>query len=278
VGDGKRIGVIASDARWGSASRGASSDDEIRSHLLSYILANAAASEVVALENYSQMVHLMPTTQAKVEAASVAHNEGQHVLLLLQLSRILNITIHRGKAESHWRGIRRHFAAAVARQDLAACLIIQDVIVKALNIPLYQALAAAENDPQTAAIAGSILADEFEHLEIGIWRLRAMLAADGEGVIDGLRWAHYRVMQELRGINDLDCDDCLRGKDCGNVGFARGRTYIAELRKCSMERYHEMLFSLFEAAVVRPLLIGLPARGRIHNLDRIAATVRAGAG
>jgi hypothetical protein len=230
--------------------------------LLSYILSNAAASEVVAVENYSQMVHLMPTKHAKIEAVGVAHIKGQHVLLLSNISRVLNIAVESHSAEPRWRGIRRHFAAAITRQDLASCLIIQDVMAKVLSISLYEALAAAEIDQQTAGITANILGDEFEHLEIGIWRLRSMLAADEEGVIDGLRWAHYRVMQEVQDINDLSCDDCYEdpGKNCGNVAFDRGGTDIAELRKCAVERYHEILFSLFDAAVVRPLLARWPRR------------------
>ena len=36
--------------------------------LLSYIVSNAVAGEIMAVENYAQMVHLMPDVSSKIDA------------------------------------------------------------------------------------------------------------------------------------------------------------------------------------------------------------------
>ncbi|HEX2762563.1 MAG TPA: ferritin-like fold-containing protein [Allosphingosinicella sp.] len=230
--------------------------------LISYIVSNAIAGEIMAIENYSEMVHLMPTTEAKIETVMQASEECKHILLLSKLGRTLDVAVERRIVEPQWNTIRKHFSAAVSRRDLPACLIIQDLMTETMAILLYRTLAAeGETDPRTAQVAAAILKDELEHLEIGKARLRALLASDPAAVNDALVWAHHRVMPELFTMISTSChflcDDL--GIDCGSLTLASIQTDIEQLRVGALELYVETLDSLFDPKVTNPLIASMAA-------------------
>ena len=51
-------------------------------NLIAYIGSNAIAGEIMAIENYSEMVPLMPDTESKIEAVKQAHEETKHIIML----------------------------------------------------------------------------------------------------------------------------------------------------------------------------------------------------
>jgi fatty aldehyde decarbonylase len=231
-------------------------------NLIAYIVSNAIAGEIMAIENYSEMVHLMPTSAAKIETVSQASEECKHILLLSKLGRTLDVAVQRRIVEPQWNQIRKHFSAAVAKRDLAACLIIQDLMTETMAIMLYRTLAnEAETDPRTAAVARNILADELEHLEIGKLRIRQLIEEDSVGVHDALVWAHHRVMPELFGMISTSCHflcDELN-IECGSLTLDSIRTDIEALKLQALESYIETLDSLFDQAVINPLIASMAA-------------------
>jgi hypothetical protein len=223
--------------------------DERRFDLLCHVFANAVAGEVLAIENDSQMVHLLPTASARIEMVNRAAAESRHAILLSRLARDLALQMPRRLVEPLWLAIRRQFSAAIAREDLAACLIIQDVIAESMTIPLYERLALSDDlDARAAGVAENILCEVHENLEIGIWRLRTLLSEDSEAVSDALRWAHHRVMPALS------------APVAAPAGLA-GEIEALWARRA--ECYGATLQGLFDSAVVRPLLAGLAAMGRL---------------
>src|SRR5262249_23463507 len=82
--------------------RGAADRDTGYFNLLSFIVSNAIAGEIMAVENYSQMVHLMPTTEAKIETVNQAKEESKHILLLSKLGRTLEFAVARQIVEPQW--------------------------------------------------------------------------------------------------------------------------------------------------------------------------------
>jgi fatty aldehyde decarbonylase len=240
-------------------------------NLLSYIVSNAIAGEVMAIENYSEMVHLMPTVEAKIEAVHQAKEECKHILLLSKLGNSLDFGVQRRIVEPQWNNIRKHFSAAVAKQNLAACLIIQDLMTETMAIMLYTTLSKeGDTDPQTASVAANILNDELEHLEIGIKRIKALMEEDSEAVHDALVWAHHRVMPELYGMISTSCyflcDEL--SLDCGSLRLDSIKTDIESLRIEALERYIKTLDSVgFEQSVVNPLIASMSA---YEGMGRIA--------
>ena len=248
-------------------------------NLLSYIVSNAIAGEVMAIENYSEMVHLMPNVEAKIEAVNQAKEECKHILLLSKLGTSLEFGVQRRIVEPQWNNIRKHFSAAVAKKNLPACLIIQDLMTETMAIMLYTTLAREnDTDPQTATVAANILQDELDHLEIGTKRIQALMAEDSDAVHDALVWAHHRVMPELFGMISTSCyflcDEL--SLDCGSLQLSSIKTDIETLRVEALERYIKTLDGVgFKPTVTNPLIASMSA---YEGMGRISVGFKEGSG
>jgi fatty aldehyde decarbonylase len=249
-------------------------------NLLSFIVSNAIAGEIMAIENYSEMVQLMPTIAEKIETAHQAKEECKHILLLSKLGHKLEFGVQQRIVEPQWNNIRKHFSAAVAKNDLAACLIIQDLMTETMAIMLYKTLGRQEDtDPTTAQVATNILADELEHLAIGIARIKKLLLKDPEGVHDALVWAHHRVMPELFSMISTSCHflcDELN-VDCGSLSLGEIRNDIESLRVQALEQYIETLDKVgFDTTVTNALIASMAS---YREMDRhVLGLSRAGSG
>lgn len=238
-------------------------------NLLSYIVSNAIAGEIMAIENYSEMVQLMPTPAEKIETAGQAKEECKHILLLSKLGHRLEFSVQKRIVEPQWNNIRKHFSAAVAKGDLAACLIIQDLMTETMAIMLYRTLGKQEDtDPTTAQLATNILADELEHLAIGIARIKRLIEKDSDAVHDALVWAHHRVMPELFSMISTSChflcDDL--NVDCGSLSLGEIRNDIESLRVEALEQYIDTLDKVgFESTVTNALVASMAS---YREMDR----------
>ncbi|MFN7693176.1 MAG: long-chain fatty aldehyde decarbonylase [Burkholderiales bacterium] len=239
-------------------------------NLMAYITSNAISGEVMAVENYSEMVPLMPDTDSKIDTVNQAHEESKHILMLASLGKRHDYQVMREIVEPQWFNIRRHFSTAVANKDLAACLVIQDLMTETMAIVLYRTL-ERQGDPDTSALAGKILEDELEHLSIGLARIRSLLQQDSAAVHDSLRWAHHRVMPELFGMVSTSCHFlCDRlSIDCGSLSLGELKTDIDAIRVEALETSIETLDRAgFDPTVTAPLIEsmqsygGMPAAGR----------------
>jgi fatty aldehyde decarbonylase len=229
--------------------------------LISYIVSNAVAGEIMAIENYSDMVDLMPDVPSKIEAIEQAAEETEHIQILAKLGKSLGFSVQKRIVEPPWKEIRRQFRRAVERGDLAACLIMQDLMTETMAIMLYTTLAReADTDQRTARIAEHILHDELEHLQIGITRIRRLLEEDHDGVHESLIWAHHRVMPELFGMISTSCDSLCDelNVDCGSLRISSLRTDLDTLRARALDQYIGTLDAAgFDVDVTNRLIAGL---------------------
>ena len=231
--------------------------------LMAYIVSNTISGEIMAVENYSEMVPLMGSTDAKIETVKQAHEESKHIKMLASLGKRLEYPVKTEIVEPQWLNIRGHFSAAVKKKDLAACLIIQDLMTETMAIVLYKTL-GRDTDPDTAQVAGLILADEIEHLGIGARRIKAMLDADPDGVHDSLVWAHHRVMPELFSMISTSCHSLCAdlSVNCAGIGLDSIATDIEALRVDALDAYMETLDLVsFDAKVTMPLIASMSTYG-----------------
>lgn len=254
-------------------------DDDSREQgywdLISYIVSNAIAGEIMAIENYSDMVPLMPDVPAKIEAIEQAAEETKHIQMLSTLGSRLDFGVQRRIVEPPWHEIRRQFRRAVKKKDLAACLIMQDLMTETMAIMLYKTLAGeADTDPRTAKVAETILADELDHLEIGITRVKALLAEDPDAVHESLIWAHHKVMPELFSMISTSCDSLCDelSLDCGSLRLASLRTDLDTLRARALDQYIGTLDAVgFDVGVSNKLIATLASSSgteeRLSDLD-----------
>ncbi|HGM5584981.1 Aldehyde decarbonylase [Pseudomonas fluorescens] len=238
-------------------------------NLLAYIASNAIAGEIMAVENYSEMVPLMPDTESKIETVKQAHEESKHIQMLASLGKRHDYNVMREIVEPQWFNIRRHFSTAVQNKDLAACLVIQDLMTETMAIVLYRTL-VRQGDPDTAALANKILDDELEHLEIGLARIRSLIAKDPEGVHESLKWAHHRVMPELFSMVSTSCHFlCDRlNIDCGALTLGDLKTDIDEIRIEALDTYVETLDKAdFDPVVTAALIESMQTYGGTPTLN-----------
>jgi fatty aldehyde decarbonylase len=145
---------------------------------------------------------------------------------------------------------------------------------------LYKTLGKQEDtDPTTAQVATSILADELEHLGIGIARIKKLLGKDSDAVHDSLVWAHHRVMPELFSMISTSCHflcDEL-DVDCGSLSLGEIRNDIESLRVQALEQYIDTLDKVgFDTTVTNALIASMAS---YREMDRhVLGLSRAGSG
>jgi fatty aldehyde decarbonylase len=244
--------------------------------LLSFVVSNAWAGERMAVDNYSEIVPLLPTTDQKIQVVHQARDESKHILVLEKLARHIGFSVDELLIQREWDGVRSAFHDAAGRGDLAGCLIIQDLMVESLAIGLYSTFASSANgDRETAKTAAQLLDDERRHLEIGVRGIRELLERDPDGVHDSLVWAHNRVMPCLFTMVHNACDFlCSRNIYCksdmayveGGALFLDGRPKgdeylnLESLKVAALEHYVEMLHTTgFEGRVANPLIASMSA-------------------
>lgn len=233
--------------------------------LLSYVLSNAAAGEIMAVDNYSDMVSLFDSVDEKLEAVTQAREEGRHIRQLASLGTRIGFDVQQRIIEPEWKAVRAAFRDAVSRGDLAACLVIQDVMVESMAIVTYRSLSGADGiktDEATARTAGAILMDELEHLEIGIARLQRIRGNDPESVDRAVAWAHPLVMPQLMSLATTSCESLcdVLSVDCASLDPTTIGVDLDLVRSRAATQYADALDRIgVPAAVSDPLLAELGA-------------------
>ncbi len=229
--------------------------------IISYVISNARMGEIQAVENYSEMVPLMPDTEAKILTVKQAHDEGKHILVLERLAREIDVPIRESIVQHQWNNIRAACHEAAQQGDLVRCLLVQDLMVEALAIGMYRVFSSAANsDGGTAHVAAQLLRDELDHLDLGVLRINEFLTQDRDRVHDSLRWAHHRVMPELF---DMVYRSCVYLAEHTNVHCAKtdmnGVSIDLEMLKmAALDNYVEMLsMPNFDPAVINPLVASM---------------------
>lgn len=231
--------------------------------LLSFVVSNAHRGEIMAVENYSEMVHMMPDTDSKIETVNQAKEECKHILLLEKLAKRIGFEVDDTMVEPQWVNVRQHFHESVRNKNLAGCLIIQDLMVESLAIGLYKVFASAANrDTETIGVAKALLEDELEHLDIGVRRIQVEMKKDADHVNDTLLWAHSRVMPNLFEMVHKSCDFLCETKnlDCDTVVKPSDEIDLELLKMVSLEHYVSMLDQAnFDPKITNQLIAGMSA-------------------
>ncbi|HKQ08345.1 MAG TPA: ferritin-like domain-containing protein [Blastocatellia bacterium] len=225
---------------------------------LSLVVSSARSSEIVAVDNYSEMVALMPDTEAKIEMLTQAKEECKHILLLEKLAGYVGFPICEVPGKSQWDAFRRHFHSSANKQNLAACLIIQHLMIESLAIGLYQVFASSANgDAGTQRMAASLLQDELRHLGVGVGQIQRLMREDSDRVHEALVWAHGKVMPGLFDVLDELCEllSVNGGLGCDTLVGHGGSVDLALLKLAPLNHYSLMLNQVgFERRVIDSLI------------------------
>ncbi|MGD8708987.1 MAG: ferritin-like fold-containing protein [Ectothiorhodospiraceae bacterium] len=224
--------------------------------LLAYIVSNAIAGEIMAVDNYSEMVLVHDNTDVKNETVKQAYEEVKHVKVLNKLAKRLKLPVENRIVEPQWQRVREHFSTAAQQQDLAGCLAVQDLLVETMAITLYRTL-GRNTDPETRRIADNILRDEIAHRSIGYDRFKALLDDDEDAAHASLTWAHRNVIPELFSMISYNCHSLCGelGLECSTLGLDSLETDLESVRMEALEIYMETLDQCgFKPSVTTPLI------------------------
>ena len=236
---------------------------------LALVVSGAIAGELVAVDNYCEMVPLIADVELKLRTLERARTEALHVTLLSSLCRSLGNAGPAAAPDPRWKRLRRDFSAAVKRADLAACSIIQDLMLATMGIVLYRALA---HDAVAAPLAERILCDELTHLDQGIEHVRALLRRDPKPVHNALAWANRRAMPGLVGMVSAGCHALCAGPgprvdeaDDGDAAAAE----LEGLRADALDAYRDTLDRAgFDDKTTLPLIAGIAGDETRPRVDR----------
>ncbi len=251
------------------------------------VCAGALAGELVALDNHCERVPLIDGIEKKLHALESARVQALHVTWLESLCEPPAAGGGAAVADPRWKRLRRDFSAAAKRADLAACAIIQDLMLPTMGLMLYGML---ESDAAAAAVARRILGDERRQLDGGIAAVGGLLRRDPKAVNRSLAWAHRRVMPGLVGMASAGCHAL-----CGGVAPEPGDAAGADREAAALEGHRADLLEAYRDTLDRagfdenltlPLIAGIagsaadePGRPRVEPRLRIGAPpVLAGAG
>lgn len=234
-------------------------------HLISFIVSNAVAGELVATNNYSEMATIVPDVDTKLYLLHEAEEEAGHAKALMALCKRLGLPVADRIVEPEWHSVRKSFSAAVARGDLASCIIMQDLMLETMAVVLYRTLAGmdeARTDPETTRVATVLWKDETEHLDWGSDKIKEMAKEDPEKINDALVWSHHRTMPELFHLIRDGCDTLcsVLGVECGTFHIEEMSTDLETVRINALDAYIETLDRAgFDPKVTAPLIASMSA-------------------
>ncbi len=243
-----------------SAPADAATDQTRYKGLLSYIVSNAIAGEIMAVENYGEMLQVINDTDEKMVTAKQVYDESKHIALLAKLGDRAGFRTKKVIVEPQWKTIRSGFSEAVRNQDLISCYLMQDLMTETLAIVLYKTL-GRNTDAATRDTATNILKDELHHLDIGIERIKRMLDADPDKVHDRLVWSHNKVVPELFSMISYSCHSLCGELDveCSTLGLDSIKTDLDAVHAEAAETYVETLERCqFAPKVTMPLIANIP--------------------
>lgn len=246
----------------GQGSRGTkpAGRGEKYNHLISFIVSNAVAGELVAANNYADMVQLVPDVDTKLYLLHEASEEAGHAKTLQGLCKRLGIPVADRIVEPEWHNVRKAFSTAVQKGSLSTCIIMQDLMLETMAVVLYRTLAGMDGsstDSETTRVATALFKDESEHLDWGANKIKELAGENPDEVNAALEWAHDRTMPELFHLIRDGCDTLcdVLGVECGTFKIDEIATDLETVRIQALDAYIETLDRAgFDPKVTAPLI------------------------
>jgi fatty aldehyde decarbonylase len=210
------------------------------------LLSHIVTGESVGIEHYSRMVPLARTMQERIDLVDAAHDERGHLVSILGAANSLGIATEWAAEDAYWGAVRRTFKEAADAGDLLACYVIQDVVLEAFAVTLYEAIQHGL-DATVASRVAAIAADERQHLGHGIAALRSQVDGDGAELLPRVEAANESVARVL--AEWLRAGDCAIA--CGVCAKTRGSCFKDDLALLGVDvgRTRARFLSLYGASL-----------------------------
>jgi fatty aldehyde decarbonylase len=188
------------------------------------MISHVISGEAVGVEHYAQMVPLARSLDERLHLLEDAWSEKGHLQSMQAVCRELGIVPDFSIGDDYWGKVRSAFRARAVEGDLAACYVMQDVVIECLAVTFYEALVPGL-DPSVGKRLTAIAADEREHLASGTETVRAFFREDPQGLEQAVEYANEhtgRVLAEW--MRSSDCQPV-----CGVCSSTRGSCFKEDL-------------------------------------------------
>lgn len=160
------------------------------------ILSQAVTGELIGMANYAAMAELCPDAAELEDAVEHAYNEHTHAVAFRRAAQDLGVEVIENINAAYWGRIRRAFMRHVHARDLAACMIIQELMLETFAVSMYEAVADATDGKLSRAFR-AIGAEEEGHLQHALDELQPEFERDPEAFTQKVHGLHEEVMTIL---------------------------------------------------------------------------------
>lgn len=196
------------------------------------VTSQAVVGETVGIDHYARMIGLARDPAERLALLEDAWRERAHLRSMEEVARQVGVdpAIAEARRDPYWRQIRAAFDEQAAAGDLPALYVIQDVVLEAYALVLYEALAKVLEGGHGER-AARIADDEAAHLAAGVRELAAAYAAEPERTLARVEFANERVARVL--ATWVQVDDCQ--PICGVCGMVGGVCAKEDLRAAGID-------------------------------------------
>lgn len=211
------------------------------------LLSQAITGELIGMLNYATLATLAPDIGGQTASVRHAAAELRHAENFGKVARECGLETIVNPRALRWGQVRDAFLQYAEKRDLAACLLIQEVMLESMAVALYSELASLP-DERIARVFAATANEEASHVDDGLDHLKAAAMRDPEGFADFAETIHDEVMvtiaEMLAGEEGADEHCGLCAGNCVKqslplVGLDRNR-----MRGRAMRHYLEALDTL----------------------------------
>jgi fatty aldehyde decarbonylase len=148
------------------------------------------------MANYAAMTPLGREPDEQIEFVRHADSERRHAEAFRKAAHSSDHWPIVNLEAQGWRDVRRVFAKEVARGDLTACLLIQELMLESFAVALYEAVAEVA-DPEMAGIFHAVAQDEASHVDHAVQELRPLREVDPDQFDQKVERLNDEVMRHL---------------------------------------------------------------------------------
>lgn len=172
------------------------STPDLRLGVYADILSQAVTGELVGMANYAAMAALCRTVEDIEDAVQHASSERRHAVAFRRAAKGIGVRVIEDLQAPYWRRIRVAFMGHVRAGDLSACLIIQELMLEAFAVSMYEAVAEVTDGKLSQAFR-VIAREEQGHLQHALDGLTPELQRDPVAFTEKVRGLHEEVMTIL---------------------------------------------------------------------------------
>lgn len=188
-------------------------------NVISDIYSQAITGELIGMSNFASLAETIDDPFEKMEAVEHADSERQHAEGFMAYAKKHKLKININLEGSYWKRIRQQFLNYASKKDFIACVIIQEVMLEAFAISMYNDAGNALGGASQKLFL-SIAEEEKEHMEHSVELLQDQLKKDPKAFIEKFEEIHFNCMtilsefsarEDLKGHCGVCNGDCMKG-------------------------------------------------------------------